>query len=236
MHASEQTDPYDQFDNIPLELKATPQWGVWRYEDRGKPKPAKVPYNPRTRQWAKSNDPSTWATFGEAVAAYQYGGFDGLGFVFSAHDPYGGIDLDRCRDPETGHLEPWAAEIVKRMNSYTEISPSGAGGHIFVRGTLPAGGRKKGKIEMYDSGQFFTVTGEHIGGTPTVIEDRTVELVALHVEVFGKRQEQPKQDTGHANGHANPLTDEDIILRAKRAKNGESFVRLDAGDWSGYPS
>lgn len=161
MHtASEQA--YSLLDNIPDELKATPQWVVWRYEDHGKPKRDKVPYNPRTERRAKSNDPQTWASFAEARAAFDHGGYDGVGFVFAEDGGLVGIDLDGCRDPETGELEPWAAEIVKRMNSYTEVSPSGTGVHIFVKGALPAGGRKKGKIEMYREGRFFTVTGRHL--------------------------------------------------------------------------
>jgi putative DNA primase/helicase len=153
---------YDPLDNTPEDLKARPQWVVWKFEDHGEPKPAKVLYNPHTGQRAKSNDPQTWATFAEALAAYQHGGFDGIGFVFTANDPYVGIDLDSCRDPASGRLEPWAGEIVERLDGYTEASPSGTGVHIIVEGKLPAGGRKKGQVEMYDSGRFFTVTGQHL--------------------------------------------------------------------------
>lgn len=232
---------YSLLDNLPEALKARRQWVVWKYEDHGKPKSDKVPYNLRTGQKAKSNDSTTWAMFDEAVTAFHRGGFDGIGFVFSEHDPYVGVDLDGCRDPHTGQLEPWAGEIVERLDSYTEASPSGTGVHIFIKAVLPAGGRKKGKIEMYDSGRFFTVTGEHIGGMPPAIEDRTAELAALHAEVFGKTQEksqeQAKAGNGSTNGHTtNPLTDEQIILLAKRAKNGERFTRLCSGDTTGYPS
>lgn len=240
MHATEQTGSYDPFDNLPEELKAHPQWVAWRYEDHGKPKRDKVPYDPRIGQRAKSNDSQTWATFAEAVAAFHRGGFAGLGFVFSEADSYTGVDLDGCRDPETGRLEPWAGDLVERLNSYTEASPSGTGVHIFVRATLPAGGRKKGKIEMYSEGRFFTVTGEHRGGTPTTIEERAAELAALHAEVFGKSQENSQKQAhtgnGAADGHTNPLPDEELILRAQRAKNGELFTRLWSGDTTGYPS
>jgi hypothetical protein len=150
------------------------------------------------------------------------------------------VDLDSCRDPHTGQLETRAGEIVERLDSYTEASPSGTGVHIIAKAPLPPEGRKKGKIEMYDSGQFFTVTGEHIGGTPTTIEERTVEVAALHAEVFGQPQakNQPPAPiaNGSANGHTNPLPDDELIQKAKRAKNGEQFSRLWAGDITGYPS
>ena len=177
-------------DNIPPDMKARRQWIVWCYEDHGRPKPAKVPYYPTTKKRASSTDPSTWGTYAEAIAAYQQGEFDGVGFVFSKDDPYTGVDLDGCRDPETGHLEPWAAEVVARVDSYSEASPSGTGVHTLARGCRPAGSRKKGSVEMYDCARFFTVTGEHLGGTPTTIEDRTAELAALHAEVFGKNNGQ----------------------------------------------
>jgi len=55
-----------------------------------------------------------------------------------------GIDLDKCRNPETGELEPEAQEIVRRMDSYTEVSPSGTGVHIYVIGTKPEGRCRRG--------------------------------------------------------------------------------------------
>lgn len=231
-HASDHDSP---FGNLPEELTALSQWVVWKFEGHGKPKLDKVPYDPRTRQNAKSNDPSTWATFAEAIAAYQRGGFDGIGFVFSEADLYAGIDLDKCRDPDTGRLEPRASEIIRRLDSYTEVSPSGTGVHIIVRGSLPAGGRKHGAVEMYDRGRFFTMTGEHIGGAPTVIEDRTVELAALHAEVFGKSEKEASEN-GAADEHATPLSDEEIVILAKQAKNGEKFTGLWTGDTTGHPS
>jgi primase-polymerase (primpol)-like protein len=101
------------------------------------------------------------------MAAYEIGEpFAGIGFVLTPDDPFAGIDLDHCRDPETGEIEPWASEIVDRFQSYTEISPSGAGIRIFIRGTLPAGkGRHRGRVEVYDRGRFLTVTGQRLEGS-----------------------------------------------------------------------
>ncbi|MCP4543076.1 MAG: DNA primase, partial [Chloroflexi bacterium] len=118
------------------ELKSRAQWIVWREEKRRDKKPTKVPYVPGTNRYARSNDPATWRTFKEATAALHRGGFDGIGYVFSADDGFTGINLDHCTG-EFGILEPWALRIVQEMNSYTEWSPSGHGVHIFVRATLP---------------------------------------------------------------------------------------------------
>jgi putative DNA primase/helicase len=70
--------------------------------------------------------------------------------------------LDRCRDPETGQIEPWALDVVRSMNSYTEVSVSGTGLHIIVKGKLPPSGRKKGQFEMYDELHYFAITGQRI--------------------------------------------------------------------------
>ena len=69
-------------------------------------------------------------------------------------------------DPATGEIEGWAQEIIEELNSYTEISPSGTGVHILVRGELPAGRNRKGRFEAYDQGRYFTITGEHLSAHP----------------------------------------------------------------------
>ena len=161
MHATAAADS-PLAENIPEELAERPQWVCWRYEERGGKK-TKVPYTPRTLRRASSTDLMTWRTFSEALGAYRTGEppYDGIGFVFSSADPFAGIDLDNCRDPENGVIEPWAAEIVSSANEgYAEISPSGTGVHIIVEGVVRGGGMRKGKIEMYSRDRFFTVTGK----------------------------------------------------------------------------
>jgi putative DNA primase/helicase len=159
-------------ENIPGQLAERPQWVCWRLETRDG-KPTKVPYTPGTERRASSTDLMTWTTFEEAFAAYEAGEppYDGIGFVFCNADRFVGIDLDKCRDPESGEVVPWAQNIITRVQEgYVEASPSGTGIHIIVEGTTPGGrARKKvrsktgevvGEIEMYGHGRFFTITGE----------------------------------------------------------------------------
>ena len=176
------------FDKIPPALKAFRQWVCYR--------PNKVPVNPKSDDNAKADDPDTWGEFDQAVRhweAHRGNGIAGVGFEFSPGDPYAGVDLDKCRNPETGEIEPWALEIVRHFNSYTEVSPSGTGLHIWIKGKLPPGGRHKGKIEMYDTGRYFTVTGHHLEGTPTTIEARQAELEALHAKFLASPQRTPSR-------------------------------------------
>lgn len=68
-----------------------------------------------------------------------------VGFVFTRDDPFVGIDLDHCRDPETGKIKPWALEIVAKLNSYSEVSPSGTGLHIHCDRSPTAGQQESGR-------------------------------------------------------------------------------------------
>ena len=147
---------------LPDALIQLPQWCCWRAVWRpGKGdrsgKWTKAPHQP-DGQFAKSTVPATWGEFGECLLAYQSGGFDGIGFVFTAEAGIVGIDLDKCV-AEDGTIDEWALEAVRRFNSYTELSPSGTGLHIYARGHIPISGRKKGHVEIYRQGRFFTVTG-----------------------------------------------------------------------------
>src|SRR5262249_53715707 len=92
----------------------------------------------------------------------------GVGFMFA--DGFAGIDLDGCRNPETGDITAWADDIIQSLDAYVEVSPSGTGLHIFVLGKVPGADKKfnlnpaighgKAAIEIYDSARYFTVTGD----------------------------------------------------------------------------
>jgi|SRR5919107_2582605 primase-polymerase (primpol)-like protein len=140
-------------ETIPEQLKARPQWVVWKAVGD---KPDKIPVSTRTGRRASSTDLLTWSTFQGVLEAYDNGPYDGVGFVFSSADPYTGIDLDNCVD-ENGEIASWALEIVCYFDSYTELSATGTGLHIIVRGDVP--NRRKGEVEVYSSKRFFTVTG-----------------------------------------------------------------------------
>jgi putative DNA primase/helicase len=53
------------YDNIPQELKALPQWCLWKWEQRDK-RWTKPPYQ-LSGDPAKSNDPATWSTFQDTI-------------------------------------------------------------------------------------------------------------------------------------------------------------------------
>jgi hypothetical protein len=225
------TSPQSDFATIPAELKVFTRWVNWRSVVRDG-KPTKVPLDPKTGGRASCSDPATWGTYEQALARFARGGIDGVGFQLGS--PYCGIDLDLCRDRATGDIEPRAQEVINRLDSYTEISPSGTGVHVLVKGSLPPRGRRKGHVEIYSGGRFLTVTGDHVGGTPTTVEHRQVALDGVHAQIFGAGKPSPA--TAAVAGPSASLSDTEIIERANNAKNGAKFARLWGGDYTEYDS
>jgi putative DNA primase/helicase len=221
-------------DQIPDALKAVPQWVGWRYQWRVDTY-SKPPYQSDGATYASVDDPSTWTTFEAALQAYQRGAVDGIGLVLTADLGLVGVDLDHCRDAETGDIAGWAQAIVSRLESYTEVSPSGTGLRIWVYGTLPPTGRRKGQIELYQEGRYLTLTGCHLTDTPATIEPHQPALDAWHREIFGEPK-TPGNPTSNGHDPSSPVSDGAILQKALGAKNGGKFAALWAGGTDGYPS
>src|SRR5947209_8338125 len=100
-------------EGIPDELKARPQWVVWKGKPKENGKLDKLPYNPCTDRLASTTDLLTWAIFTEAMAAYKAGGYDGVGFVLCSADPFCGFDFDGCLDPKTGKIDDRVLKMIK---------------------------------------------------------------------------------------------------------------------------
>jgi hypothetical protein len=205
----------------------------------------KVPYKAGTqRTSASSTNAATWVSLSEALDTLRVrfredrrrGGREGIGYVFTRDDPYCGIDVDDCRDPATGELDEVGARIVRSLASYSEVSPSGTGVHVIVRGRLPEGsGNRRGDVEVYDHARFFTMTGAHLGGTPATIEERQGELEQL----LGELDLLPSPNGTRPTLTPQPVdvADQELLELARRARNGAAFEALFAGDWQGrYPS
>lgn len=219
--------------NIPEKLTALDQWAAWCWELRDG-KWTKPPINPATGGYARNNDPDTWDSFEAALWRMHEDQLPGVGFMFHPEDGLAGVDLDKCRDPMTGEIKPWALEIVRDLDSYAEVSPTATGVKIFVCGELPSGRRRKGQVEMYDRGRFFTTTGRRLADAPTTISDRHEELSRLHLRVFRPEKPPRAKRTGGEAGAGIGLADSELIQRAMHAANGEKFSRLWAGDTTEY--
>ena len=230
--------------NAPAGARDSTQWVAWKYIERDG-KPTKSPINPHTGEFAKSTDASTWAAFDEAMTVCtQDASLSGVGFVFTADDPYCGVDLDDCRDPHSGRLKDWAREIVEHFASYTEVSPSGTGVKVFVKAAKPGRRCRKayhdGEVEIYDRDRFFTVTGQRLEQSPADIQPRQEPLNSLYRTVFGDDDEgatPPASFPGPQpsdNGHVHLDDDQIIELASNQRRTGTKFSTLWSGDWNAY--
>ncbi|WP_426958335.1 DUF927 domain-containing protein [Muricoccus radiodurans] len=181
-------------------LATLPRWVGWQTESRGpKGKPTKLPYNPATGGKAMADKPSTWGTraAAEACAAKlpRPFGDGGIGLELGDHGGLaaGGIDLDTCRDPQTGDLAAWARSVMQRFGTYAEVSPSGTGVKLFFlydpadatairkamgtetgRKWCRTGGDHPPGIELYISGRFFAVTDQRHPDAPAELRQLTL--------------------------------------------------------------
>lgn len=167
--------------NIPVELKALPRWVCWA----GVPitdgqKPGKKPINARTGAGASSTNPNDWTTFDEALAAMETSNYAGLMFAMVPEDGFVFIDLDDCYNPTNKGIHKWAELVLKELNSYSEISPSGKGLHVLVRATKPGDRCRHGHVEIYDHARFATMTGRRLERYSDRIESRQAELEAVY--------------------------------------------------------
>ncbi|WP_317175901.1 hypothetical protein [Halomontanus rarus] len=229
---------------LPTALVERAQWLCWRAEDRDG-KQTKVPVNPATGDFASTTDDRTWSDLEQALECAATDAADGIGFVFTATDPLVGVDLDDCRDPDSGKpLEP-APTIIERLDSFTEVSPSGTGYHVILEGDLPDGGNRHGSIEMYDQARFFTVTADHVAGTPETVEPRQDALEDVHEEFVAQDDSDESDGSMDASRDVSTLSegsgtldlaDEELLEKARSASNGDKFDRLWRGSMTGYES
>lgn len=218
--------------NIPDELKQLNNWCVWKFEKRNG-KRTKIPFNAETGEFAKSNDKSTWSSYETAVNAE---GVDGIGFFFEP--PYLGIDIDDIDDDlhrfkQGDKLDNIVSEFNEAFKSYTEVSPSGNGLHIIVKGKIPGSRRRKGNIEMYDSGRFFTMTGKTIGKYKDVTEVSEQVFKTIYEKYLPDNTvKYPTTNNYQQNIHN--LSEIDVINEIYKSKQAKLFDDLMKGNYEPY--
>lgn len=207
------------YERIPEELKILKQWVCWRAD--------KSPVNPNNPdKLGKSNDPETWSDFETAMRTAKVRNL-GIGFMFA--NGYFGVDIDKCITD--GVLSDVASDIIKTMDSYTEYSPSGTGIHIIAKGTIPPNDRRNGHIEMYNSGRYFTMTGNVIDDGHDEVCARSDEAEIVHTKYIkrpGKTKEEPTRNAVQVT-----LGEDEIIRKASASKQGYKFNNLLRGSWQG---
>lgn len=218
-------------ENVPAQLQELPHWVLWKYEGQEGTKPKKPPFTTDGRR-ASIINPETWTTFPQAIRAYtQWGGYEGLGLILT--EGLTVIDLDNCLDTN-GNPDQQAQYILQTSDSYTEKSPSEKGLHVFLLGSVPGTARRRGNVEMYDIARYITVTGQRFLGTPPEIREDQEIINQIHTRFI----RPPDSTTGPRTAVYQPqrLSDEQVVEKASKAKNGAKFDMLWSGSRTGYES
>ena len=228
---------------VPQKLKNQQNWLTWKLEQRGE-RTTKVPYSVKGHYQAGTQSPDEWGTYTEATERVAdsrnkrpQNPITGVGFVFNGTDIVG-VDLDNCRDADTGETEDWAVEVIETLDSFTTISTSGTGFHVYVasdEGLNDSLQNRHGDVEMYDSDspRFFTFSGRHVEDTPTNIESRTEEVLSVQSQKMPEASDDvstEKTETGpdgsdiDFTSYETDLTPEQVVQTA--TKYSDKFESL----------
>ncbi len=236
------------WNNLPQEMQDLPQWVL-----AGKKKePLLVSANGQTYNASPTKGP--WLTFADAVSLANKCGH-GIGFILTASDPFTCIDLDikdsTNLDSKGELIDPLEytsnttlktySGFINYVDSYTELSSSGKGIHIWCKASLPAG-RRQGGIEVYSNERFIACTGNSVKAVEYYkILDRVYPNNTYGVKPVVEAQRQVEQIVSTFKGHVGTLvplvevepvlSDDDVWDRITNSANGEKFERLVAGDW-----
>ncbi len=239
-------------EKIPAELRELNQWVCWQYKKR-KGTETKVPINAATGYEADCTDHRSFSSFESALKRLdENSNLNGVGFVFSDDDPYVGIDSDDCI--QDGQFSESALNLLQRFpQSYAEISPSGQGLKLWIKGKLPISdepdkngkrrtGRKNPKlgVEAYCRGRYFTVTSQRIEHLqsgrdpkePSAVRDHNDELQKWFAESFPDQGSADKKARTPATSVS--ATALEIVEKASAARNGDKFRQLWGGDCSEF--
>jgi hypothetical protein len=212
-------------------LTTVPNWVGWKWEWRvdkkGVGKWTKPPVRPDApSQYAKNNDSRTWGRYEQALAAFESGQCDGIGFCLAGSN-VSAFDLDKARDPATGNIAPEAMGYVNRANSYTEVSVSGTGLHVIGKGSGKQVHRKQKvpgsavEVESYRGAErYIVITGNPLPGTWPHIANIDGVIDDVVEELGGQRN----SESGHKDKAQQDLDDE---FAARPQSNGHTF---DTGD------
>jgi len=215
-------------DSIPDELKRIDAWVLWcAVWDEERQCFNKVPYQTNGKK-ATSTHPNTWASFESVMGCYDHGNYEGIGFVLSAENGYSCVDIDNIESVDD--LPELAQEIVNL--SYAELSPSGNGVHVWIKGfshdkTLYMNKNTALGYEIYSESRFITFTGEVINDFPI---NESMEIQRFIDKVFRRKEQQTP--VTHMVAGKSALTEGEIIRMAKsNAKGGKTFSALMEGSW-----
>jgi|GEM_PF-2834230 len=236
-------------EGIPEEMKARPQWIVWKLTPNKDGNLQRVPFQVKMGGrlvHASSTKPETWSTFKDALKCFNHRpDVDGISFALSPSDSYIGIDVDQCVN-DKGMTSTKMNEILAGLDSYTELSPGGDGLRIFIQVNKEFKCKRKkfpeysiGELEVYFKSKFLTITGHHYNvktkdgqfpRDPNQIQQRTPVLAKLYEELRLNERKKPVRKSKQPID----ITDAELLDKMFASKNGNKIQALWSGNMSAY--
>ncbi|KRM08570.1 primase [Lentilactobacillus farraginis DSM 18382 = JCM 14108] len=218
-------------------MRALKQWGlfkkIWKPERN---KYTKIPHNAIDGGAGRTNDPNSWTDYQTALRALKTYDMDGLAFYFA--NGYVGLDIDHIADEldrfKAGdYQQNTVRDVLTMTKSYVEISLSGTGIHAIFKGKIPGDRRRKGNVEMYESGRFFALTGNTVGRYADHINAPDPQVIKLMYTKFLGKDNVVKLPN-HTPIRKNDLSIDEIVRRAELSKTGKRFKMFMKGGWDGF--
>lgn len=201
------------------------RWVTWKLL-KMKGKLTKIPYQTNGRK-ASSTDPESWSTYDEAKEAS-----DNIGIVFTPDQKLLGIDIDHCLKDNKIHHEQKEkiAELILEADTYTEISPSGEGLHLFlfiIDGPFKLEGNKKAPYELYTTRRYFTVT-ENPYGEDRPVRNITIKEAEKILAIIGYPWAKEPLSTSENPIVNQPISldDSKVLEKMLSSKNGQKIREL----------
>lgn len=191
-------------------------------------KTLKLPVDHRTLQVMKKDEgwqenPEYWTTFDNALAISKILGNDyGVGFFFTADDPFFFVDIDKCGTSDG--WSPVALDILRYFpNAAIEVSQSGTGLHIFGTGNVPDHVcRNDGLgVEFYTERRFVALTGNVNGDAGVNCDTYMQAFVNTYVPPKTTTNPVEWSNTPH-DEWSGPNDDEKLIEKALNSKSAAS--------------
>lgn len=234
------TTSLPRWGEIPAEMRERQQWLLATPDAKGDlKKPSTLTPDGRVVN-GSSTDPSCWLSF-DVAASHAFQNNLGIGFVICPQDPYVCIDLDVKGEHNEPDPAKWSTQaqldrfwfMVQTFDSYTELSQSGKGLHIWVRGNTNDGARHDG-VELYAQSRFMVCTGARLFDKSIV--ERQALVDRLYQEIRAMQGANAKASELDQNDEV--YTDDEILTRAANADNSSKFKELYLGRWEqfGFPS
>ncbi|HPH40507.1 MAG TPA: hypothetical protein PL067_09490 [Bacteroidales bacterium] len=220
---------------IPEELRQLKQWVLIRAVAGSDGKTIKEPYVASTfrERKASSTNPDDWESFEVATNALQYwkGWFDFIAFVITEDDPYVFIDFDHVLEDRV-ITYPKVEKHVSDLASYTEVSLSGTGLHVFTKAIKNSDRCRNNKpfdLEVYDHARFAVMTGNIWSPSFSTITEGQAALDELCDLYLSPTYVSVQSEQG---AEIPTMADDNVLSLCK--KRIKSFVRLWSGDTRDY--